>query len=198
MAEIAETLRRAVGDLDAMRVDYALVGGIAVSLRTRPRFTRDVDLSLAVRSDRQAERVIRELIARGYRPVAILEHERTGRLVTARFLIPESDAIDPDLDLIFASSGIEQEIVADATWLAIPNVGKVRVARVGHLIAMKVLSATTDRPNDAADLQALFAAATPVEWRRASASLALITKRRCHRRRNLSALLEEWRRHFAV
>jgi hypothetical protein len=37
---------------------WALVGGLAVSVRTEPRFTRDVDLAVAVFDDNEAEALI--------------------------------------------------------------------------------------------------------------------------------------------
>ncbi len=36
-------------------VGFALVGGLAVSARSEPRFTRDIDLAVAVDGDQQAE-----------------------------------------------------------------------------------------------------------------------------------------------
>ena len=39
-------------------VDFALLGGLAVSARTDPRFTRDIDLAIAVGTDRGAEQVV--------------------------------------------------------------------------------------------------------------------------------------------
>jgi hypothetical protein len=42
-------------DLAARSAACALIGGIAVSARTEPRSTRDVDLAVAVGSDAEAE-----------------------------------------------------------------------------------------------------------------------------------------------
>jgi hypothetical protein len=38
-------------DLSASRAPFALVGGLAVSVRTEPRFTRDADFALAAAGD---------------------------------------------------------------------------------------------------------------------------------------------------
>ena len=46
---------------------WALVGGLAVSARAEPRFTRDVDFAVALKSDREAEVLILAVQARGYR-----------------------------------------------------------------------------------------------------------------------------------
>jgi hypothetical protein len=41
------------------RISWAMLGGLAVSIRTEPRFTRDVDLAVAVAADDEAERLAR-------------------------------------------------------------------------------------------------------------------------------------------
>ncbi len=48
---------------------WALVGGLAVSARAEPRFTRDVDLAVSVRDDRDAEDAVRTFLSRRYRTV---------------------------------------------------------------------------------------------------------------------------------
>jgi hypothetical protein len=57
-------LRQVQTDLTRARVAFALIGGLAVSARTEPRFTRDADLAVAVASDAQAEALIHDLRAR--------------------------------------------------------------------------------------------------------------------------------------
>lgn len=47
---------------------WALVGGLAVSVRTEPRFTRDLDLAVAVSDDHAAEALIHQLHAAGFSP----------------------------------------------------------------------------------------------------------------------------------
>jgi hypothetical protein len=51
-------LRRIVADLAATSHARALVGGLAVSVRTEPRFTRDADLAVAVTDDADAEALV--------------------------------------------------------------------------------------------------------------------------------------------
>jgi hypothetical protein len=62
-----------------------------------------------------------------------------GRLATVRLArSTETDA--PVIDLLFASSGIEAEVVAEAEAIELlPNL-TMRVARIGHWIALKILS----------------------------------------------------------
>lgn len=52
MNRVEAALRRVASDLDARGVRWALVGGFAVSARTEPRFTRDVDVAVLVEDDR--------------------------------------------------------------------------------------------------------------------------------------------------
>jgi predicted nucleotidyltransferase len=153
-------LRKICDDLVDGKTNCALVGGLAVSARTEPRFTRDVDLAVAVSSDRDAEALVQFLRSRQYRIEALVEHEVAARLATVRLLPPG----DPSLfvDLLFASSGIEPEIVAAADRLDVIEGLSVRIATIPHLIATKVLSRDDNRrPQDRVDLVALIRVAGP-------------------------------------
>ena len=48
MSRIESALRSMVAALEARQVRFALVGGLAVSARAEPRFTRDVDIAVEV------------------------------------------------------------------------------------------------------------------------------------------------------
>jgi hypothetical protein len=76
-------LRQICTDLTTAGHSFALVGGLAVSARTEPRFTRDADIAVAVASDVEAERLVRTLRARDYEIDALVEQEAVGRLATA-------------------------------------------------------------------------------------------------------------------
>lgn len=66
MSPLEQVLRRLVADLDQTGFRWALVGGLAVSVRARPRFTNDIDLGVAVANDAEAEALIFAL-SRSYR-----------------------------------------------------------------------------------------------------------------------------------
>lgn len=83
MIALESVLRRVVGELNELRVSFALVGGLAVSMRTEPGFTRDADLAVALTSEAEAESLIRHLTALEYRVAAVVE-EAVGRLATSR------------------------------------------------------------------------------------------------------------------
>jgi len=82
VTSLEAALRRIQADLTEAKVAFALIGGLAVSARTEPRFTRDADLAVAIGSDAEAEALIHNLRARGYGIEAILEQEAVGRLAT--------------------------------------------------------------------------------------------------------------------
>lgn len=62
MTSLEGALRQIHTDLTKAHVSFALVGGLAVSARTEPRFTRDADLAVALASDAEAEALIHELL----------------------------------------------------------------------------------------------------------------------------------------
>lgn len=185
---LATAIRRVCADLDAAGLSYALVGGLAVSARAEPRLTRDIDLAVAVRDDAGAEAVLHGLSGRGYRVVTVVEHARKKRLATARLAPAGGHVI---VDLLFASCGIEPEIVEGAERLEILPRLRIPVARTGHLIAMKLLARDDrQRPQDLDDIRALLAVADTAQRRLVSASIERIVERGFSRGRDLRA---SWR-----
>ena len=105
---------------------------MAVSTRAEARFTRDADLAVLVSGDEDAESLVRDLQARGHRVVAAIEQESAGRLATVR-LVPLGQGDDETVvDLLFASSGIEPEIVAAAESLQAAEGLRMPVARTSQ------------------------------------------------------------------
>lgn len=188
-----EGLARVTRDLDRAGRGFALVGGIAVSVRTEPRLTRDLDLVVAVANDRDAESLVHALVMEGYEVRATVEQEGTGRLATMRLVTPGETVRGVVADLLFASSGIEAEIVAAAERLEILPRLFVPVASTGHLVALKLLARDDrDRPQDADDLRALRQVASRQEFDRAREAVRLIVERGFGRGRDLDRALEEW------
>lgn len=142
--------------LDRLDRPWALIGGLAVSALTEPRFTRDVDLA------------------------------------TVRLRAPGESAGGVVVDLLFASSGIEAEIVAAARREALFTDVDVPLPALGHLLALKVLSESERRPRDRQDIVALIDAADAAELARAQEAVDLITRRGYNRERDLTAALARW------
>jgi predicted nucleotidyltransferase len=191
MTALEAALRQICADLTELGFPFALVGGLAVSARTEPRFTRDADFAVAVANDAEAEALVRELRTRGYRIEAIVEHDTLGRLATVR-LIRSPAPTAPVIDLLFASSGIEPEIVGAAERLELLPGLQVRVATAAHLIALKILARDdVARPQDVADLQALLRGASAAEIEEARRALTAIADRGYHRGRDLQAEMDK-------
>jgi predicted nucleotidyltransferase len=189
VTSLESALHRITADLARSGVDFALIGGLAVSVRTEPRFTRDADFAVAVSGDAEAEALVQRLHAAGYEIAALVEQDAVGRLATVRLALA-GDAEGPVMDLLFASSGIEHEVVAEADAIELLPGLTVKVACIAHLIALKVLSRDDERrPQDLVDLRALLRMATPDDVSRAHEALSVITARGYHRGRDLVPLL---------
>ena len=191
MSPLEAAIRRALAGLARAGARGAIIGGHAVSARTEFRFTRDIDFALSVTDDDEAERIVSSFLQSGYRVVSVLDQTATGRMATAR-LLPHGEPSDGAiLDLLFASCGIEPEVVAAATPIALYRGLTAPVAQIGHLIALKVLSRNDDtRPQDTVDLRALIVEATTEDLEMARDGLDLITARGYNRDKDLQAELD--------
>jgi hypothetical protein len=185
VASVESALRRAIADLNAVKAQWALVGGLAVSARTIPRFTKDLDFVVAVASDGEAEDMVHKLRSRDYYPVEVLEQDYVERLSGVRLAHKGSDVV---VDLLFASSGIENEVVASADRLEVLPRLTAPVATTAHLIALKVLAG---RSQDLTDLGYLIPAASPTDLDTARNAIKLIQARGFNRERDVVADLEK-------
>jgi len=172
-------------ELDARNRRFALVGGLAVSVRAEVRFTRDVDIAVVAADDADAEQLVLELRQCGYRPVARVEHETMHRLSTVRLL--GSDEVK--VDLLFASSGLEPEIVDGATRVDVAAAGSIPVAAAEELVAMKVLSMTEVRLQDRLDAQRLLQLVPDLSLNRVRTDLQRIAERGFDRGQDLTSKL---------
>lgn len=192
MKHLIDALRGIAQSLERRERRWSLIGGLAISALTEPRFTRDIDLAVVVESDRDAESLIRSLRSEGFELLALIEQEAVDRLATVRLRAPDVEADGIVVDLLFASSGIEPEIVAAARPTEIfPGVA-VPLPTIGHLIALKLLSESDRRLKDRQDLVALIEAADAEELIRAREAVALISARGFDRGRDLPIALARW------
>lgn len=178
---VEQELRKAVADLDALKVRWALIGGLAISVRSVPRFTKDLDFAVAVANDSEAEDVVHRLRGRGYRPLEVLEQDYVERLSGVRLERGGSDVV---VDLLFASSGIENEVVASATRLQVLPRLSAPVAITGHLIALKTLAG---RNQDLTDLGSLIPSASAEDLEIARQAVRLIQERGFNREQDIVA-----------
>jgi predicted nucleotidyltransferase len=191
---LQHSLQQAAALLDREGLPWALMGGWAVSIRTEPRFTRDVDVAIAVDSDRRAEAVIASFRAIGFTISAVIEQTAVDRLATVR--LTSNHLL---LDLMFASSGIEAELCARADRLEVLPSLVLPVVCSAHLLALKLLARDdSTRPQDAADIRNLLQALRGPDWALTKEALSLITTRGYHRGRDLLTALERATREFGI
>jgi len=186
-----EALRRLIEELDELGVPYCMVGGLAVTVLVEPRFTRDLDMAVSVPDDAAAEAVLMALHGRGYSTYSTVEHLRTGRLATARMWSPGGED-RVAVDLIFASSGIEDLLCERACPVEVLPRVRLPVVSIGHLVALKLLSVSAERPKDAQDLVALRSVATPSDHADALHAIQRIVSLGTNRNRALEGLLADW------
>jgi hypothetical protein len=188
VTRLERALVRIDTDLRVIGAAFALVGGLAVSLRAEPRTTRDVDLALAVDDDRAAEATTRGLLALGYRVAQQLEQDKARRLSSVRVRLPGEPKGGVVVDLLFASSGIEREVVDGAETLEVLPGVRMRVATAAHLVALKILAG---RRQDWGDIDALLPTIDAAGHDVIRSSLELIARRGFDRQKDL---LREYRR----
>jgi predicted nucleotidyltransferase len=169
-AQVRHTLRDVVAALDAARLPYVAIGGIASSLHGRARCTGDVDLF--VKPD-DARPVLRALAAAGFdteelNPHWLFKATRAGVLV----------------DVLFKTHGdiyLDDEMLARAETRTFHGVD-VRIAPPEDMIVIKALAHDEETPRHWHDALAIVAA-RPLDW------AYLVHRARKGPRRVLSLLL---------
>jgi hypothetical protein len=173
-------------------ISWTLVGGLAISMRCAPRFTYDLDLIVLASSDQEAESIAFKLMQKGATVDCTVEQQYTQRLSLIRFQFAPHFKEKIELDFLFASSGIEAEIIARSETLEIFSNLHIPVASISDLIALKLLSVSPERMKDLVDLQSLKQIATPVDLDQAKQACVLITQRGYHRELDLVDRFERW------
>ena len=176
-------LIEATRELAARNRRFALVGGLAVSIRSEVRFTRDVDIAVIVEDDVDAEGLIYELKASAFVPIVTVENDAHSRLATVRLQSTKNVIVA----LLFASSGIETEVVTRASNVKVTSELEIPVAATEELIAMKVLSMSDQRLQDHLDVQRLIQYAIDLDIDRIRHNLRLICERSYNRDQDLLA-----------
>jgi hypothetical protein len=128
---------------------YALIGGLATTLRGRPRFTQDVDILLDV-PQLALPALLEELVRSGFVfdiETVIREYVRDS-MTSFHFGIIRIDWLKPVLPLYARA-------LADASPLIWTEGHSVRVASVEGLVLTKMVSF---RPQDQADIETLLVA----------------------------------------
>jgi predicted nucleotidyltransferase len=191
MNSVYSALSRMIECLSDCEVHFALIGGLAVSARSEPRFTRDVDLIVDTPTDEDAERLIRSLMGRGYGIHAQLEQKTINRLATCRLI--ERDKEDSVIvDLFFANFGIEAEVLTAASEEEIFDGISLPIVQAEDLIALKLLAVSNrNRPRDSEDILNLLEILPAKRLERTRHLLRLMAARRPVSAQNLEKLLND-------
>lgn len=124
---------KVVQHLQEDRVDYALIGGVAVAIHTTPRFTKDIDLLIP---EHEIARVADILKREGYFASATPWTFTDSGLTLHRFLkVHELDEMI--VDVLVAGDDRHRQIIANACDAEAEGTGVIRVAAKADLIWLK-------------------------------------------------------------
>jgi hypothetical protein len=156
-APLSATLNDAVAFFEQKGVRYALIGGLAASLRGQPRVTVDVDLVIAADVGRTLA-LIPSLAGSAFEPL----FEGAEEVVERSFMLPlRHRTTGVKVDVAVGLSGFEQQVIRRAEPMSLA--GKtVVVATAEDLLIMKTLAG---RPHDDQDARGLISARGPsLDW----------------------------------
>ncbi|HEY0683776.1 MAG TPA: nucleotidyl transferase AbiEii/AbiGii toxin family protein [Steroidobacter sp.] len=134
--------------LDAIKAEAVVVGGVAVSILGRPRFTQDID-ALAIISESEWSAAVDEAANYGIVPRinGAVEFARQSRV-----LLLKHQESSIEIDVILGGLPFEEDAVINAQRYAIGGVS-VRLPKVEDLMIMK---AVAHRPRDLQDIEGLL------------------------------------------
>ena len=155
MNTLVDNLKRAVRDLKELNLKFALIGGFAVSFHTSPRTTEDIDFILLAKNNAEIENLVRSLHSKDYKLINLFENTAKKKVSLVRLLSPNCEGPNPNLDLLFNITGIEQEIVSEAIHYNYLEID-APIASIACLIAMKLVSENEERLTDRQDLISLI------------------------------------------
>ncbi|RJP69464.1 MAG: hypothetical protein C4532_10950 [Candidatus Abyssobacteria bacterium SURF_17] len=144
---VFEEFGRLVKELEALKVRYALVGGVAMAFYAEPRFTRDIDL-LVDSEDYEKTKGILE--RDGYFESVSPWKFGAARIELHRFL-KVRDKDEMLIDILIARNEEVKRIIEESIE-AESEEGKVRIANKKDLIWLKRLR---DSKQDQADIEKL-------------------------------------------
>jgi hypothetical protein len=151
------TLVDAVRFLDRHRMPYAVIGGIAVSLRGEPRVTADVDVVIGT-DVAGALQLLDAIQPTPFEPL----FQGAEEVVERTLILPlRHTASGVKLDIAVGLSGFERQTIARATPVDFRDFS-VAIATAEDLLIMKVLAS---RPRDIQDARGIIAAQAPnLDW----------------------------------
>lgn len=180
MNRIAQGLEQISKDLLELKSDFALVGGLALGIRSIPRQTIDIDLAVVVNSESQLNSLVDTLVLKGYGISNLYKNEQTGKIFLAKLFLPNNDeSYLIEVDILLDLCGIEKEVVQEAEYLQLWQGFGIKVASLPALIAMKArIQQLEDREQDKVDLKKyLLPIASLEDIEKAKELISLIVER---------------------
>jgi hypothetical protein len=143
-------LNQAVKCLKEAGIDYALLGGIAVSIYSAPRMTQDIDINIVLNMEDTAE-FLRKARKYGFRPIPtdINKFIKETGVIPMKF---SKRGIIGRFDFIIAQNPIEFAGIQRARFKKIYGV-KLKIVTAEDLLLHKLLS---DRPIDREDARGIL------------------------------------------
>ncbi len=156
-------LRAVVDWLDENRIGHVLIGGFAVSLLAKPRFTQDIDFLVRI-SQHDWEIAAKE--ARGF-GLRILFDDPGAPAHEAR-IIQMRHKSGGDIDLIVVGTEFEQEIIERGAIIEIQSI-QCNVISPDDLIILKLMAG---RKQDIADCHIVVETCEGLDWERVENMIA--------------------------
>lgn len=146
--KLSEGMAASVASLAAFEIQYALIGGLATSLRSQPRFTKAVDFLLKIPS-LVLPGLLEDLLSRGFTfdRMTVVREWNQRQMVVMSYQGVRVDWLKPILPTY-------QHILDRATE-EISDAGPIQVATIEGLILLKLIAF---RPQDLLDIDNLLAA----------------------------------------
>ena len=147
--------------LEARKLRYVVVGGLALVLHGVDRLTADIDLAVDLAPEAAGD-LIATLLAAGYRPVAPVDARLFADPATRAawrqergmqvFSLWDTTGARPTIDLFTESVIPFEELWRDTVTIKISGILAIRVASIPHLIQLKEIAG---RPQDLEDIERL-------------------------------------------
>ena len=150
------TLKRLCREFDEYRIPYAIIGGVAVSIRSTPRYTKDVDAVVWVGEEGWIE-FLSHITKRGLRVRADdpIRFARQNRLL----LLTDEDGVH--IDLSFGALPFEEQMIRNAEPI---EVAEGCIASIATAEALVVMKAIAWRPKDKQDIREIVTINPSLDW----------------------------------
>ena len=149
---LIETLKKLCLLFSEARIEFCLIGGLAVGILAKPRATEDIDLLVLV--DEKKKETIAKLVKDNFEVIQDHNLMRFKHTTIWRMFIKDAFTKDNGLvivDLVFADNEVYEKAVKDVITIQIDRVD-IPVVKPENLIRIKKLS---NRPRDLLDIREL-------------------------------------------